>query len=232
MLNRAARYFPIVRELKQHLVDSDSLLEIGSGPYGLGEFYSRSFVGCDVSFVTRPRPPMSPVLATATHLPFRDRAFDGIVVSDVLEHVPPDCRMPVIREALRVTRKVAIFGFPQGPQAFEYDRKLAKVYAEKQVDAPVWLQEHMRHPFPTENLFDDLRTEWNIRSFGNESLNFHYSVMRKELHRLWNYSFLLLLALIPKTVEYILRRADHEPYYRNIVVVQRPPELGSKAAAL
>jgi hypothetical protein len=231
MLNRAARYFPILRALKRQLAENDSILEIGSGAYGLGEFYFRPFVGCDVSFFTQPRAPMSPVLATATQLPFSDRSFDAIVVSDVLEHVPPDCRMAVIREALRVMRKVAIFGFPQGPQAFEYDRRLAEMYAEQQLEAPVWLQEHMRHPFPTETLFENLPREWDVKSFGNESLNFHYWVMRKEMHRLWNYSFLFLLALIPRVVEYILRRADHEPYYRKIVVIERHPEIVSRAAA-
>ncbi len=49
MLNWAARYFPIVRVLKQHLNGTDSLLEIGSGSVGVGKFYPAAFVGCDVS---------------------------------------------------------------------------------------------------------------------------------------------------------------------------------------
>jgi hypothetical protein len=38
-----------------------------------------------------------------------------------------------------------------------------KVFISKLViehDRPVWLQEHMQHPFPTEHLFEDLRREW------------------------------------------------------------------------
>jgi Methyltransferase domain len=222
MLNRAARYFPILREIKKHLQVSDSILEIGSGPYGLGQFYARSFIGCDVSFFAQPTTPMSPVLATATQLPFGNRSCDAVIMSDVLEHVPPEYRRAVIREALRVARKVAIFGFPAGPQAFEYDRRLAGTYDRKQQARPAWLQEHMRYPFPTERLFEDLRSEWNVRSFGNESLDFHYSVMRKEMHRSWNYLFLILLAVMPRIVEFILRWADREPYYRRIVVMQCP----------
>lgn len=163
---------------------------------------------------------MSPVLATATQLPFADRAFDFVIVSDVLEHVPPDCRTAVIREALRVMGKMAIFGFPSGQQAFECDRMLADTYDRKKRDTPVWLKEHLLHPFPTEDLFEDLKGKWNVRSFGNENLDFHLSMMRREMHRLWGYSFLFGLAVLPRTVEYLLRRADRGPFYRKIFVVE------------
>lgn len=164
---------------------------------------------------------MLPVLATATSLPFGDESFEAVVVSDVLEHVPPEHRATVIQEALRVMRGVAVFAFPSGPQAFEYDRKLAETYDREQQDRPVWLQEHMQHPFPTEHLFENLHRQWTVTTFGNENLDVHYWIMRKEMHRLWNYVFAFMLAALPGIVEYMLRRADHEPYYRRIVVVQR-----------
>lgn len=227
MLNRAARYFPIIRELKQQLDDGDSILEVGSGVFGLGQFFDRPFVGCDVSFSTKPRKPMFPVLATATQLPFGDETFDAVIVSDVLEHVPPECRTAVIREALRVTRKVAIFGFPCGQEAFACDQRLAGIYDQEKQEAPNWLKEHMRHPFPTESLFDDLTGRWNVKSFGNESLGFHLSMMRREMRRFWNYSFLISLAVAPRIAEYLLRRMDREPFYRKVFVVQ---QLGMRAA--
>jgi SAM-dependent methyltransferase len=220
VLNRAARYFPIVRELEKQLGETDSILEVGSGPYGLGQFYHRHFMGCDVGFAIQPRKPMTPVVATATQLPFADGSFDFVIVSDVLEHVPPDQRRTVIREALRVTRKVAVFGFPCGQQAFECDRKLADLYDRQKRDSPVWLKEHLQHPFPTEQLFEDLSREWKVWGFGNENLDFHLSMMRREMHRLWSYFFLLSLAVLPRLVEYLLRRADSEPFYRRIFWVQ------------
>ena len=54
MLNRAARFFPILRQLKPQLPNGDSLLEVGSGSLGLGEFWKGPFVGCDVTFPSRP----------------------------------------------------------------------------------------------------------------------------------------------------------------------------------
>lgn len=119
MLNWAARYYPILRALGPSFTEQDSLLEIGAGPFGIGRYRRVSFVGCDLSFPSHPRPPMLPLLASATALPFRSESFAGVVLSDVLEHIPPDQRTRVIEEALRVTQKIAIFGFPSGPTAFE-----------------------------------------------------------------------------------------------------------------
>ena len=223
MLNWAARYLPILKVLRQQGAKIGTLLEVGSGSVGIGKFYNAAFVGCDLSFLFPPRAPMLPVVATATNLPFSNESFEAVVVSDVLEHVPPDQRRAVIKEALRVVRGVAVFAFPCGPQAFEYDQKLAEAYDREERDRPVWLQEHMQHPFPTEQLFDDLRHQWAVTAFGNENLDFHYWMMRKEMHRLWNYIFAIMLAGLPRAVELILRRADREPYYRRIVIVRRRP---------
>jgi hypothetical protein len=129
--------------------------------------------------------------------------------------------MVVVRETLRVARKVAVFGFPSGPSAAECDRKLAQAYDGRQ-DMPVWLQEHMRYqPFPTEGLFEELQDEWRVSSFDNENVEFHNWVMRREMHQVGIQCFNILLTELPRLTEYLLRYADRKPYYRKIVVVQR-----------
>lgn len=229
MLNRAARYFPILRELRQCVAANESILEVGSGALGVGEFHAHPFVGCDVGFRERPKSPMLPVLATATMLPFGDGCFDAVIVSDVLEHVPPEHRPAVIGEALRVARKVAIFGFPSGPGAFEYDQKLAKAYNAAKQEMPVWLQEHLRHPYPTEVLFQQLGGNWIVKIFANDNLDFHYFMMRAEMHRLLNYLLRACLAASPGIVEFLLKRTDREPCYRKIVMLTRARD-GNAAA--
>jgi SAM-dependent methyltransferase len=221
MLNWAARYFPIVRVLKRHLNETDSVLEIGSGYVGIGGIYPHAFIGCDVNFEFEPRPPMIPVLATAMQLPFRNGSFDAVIASDVLEHVPPDRRRLVILEALRVARKLTIFGFPSGADALEYDKKLAEVYDRRRLERPMWLQEHIRHGFPAEDIFEDLKSGWSVTSFGNENLEFHFWVMTREMSRAWDYGFRRLLSALPRMVEKVIRRADREPFYRKIVVIER-----------
>jgi hypothetical protein len=221
-LNWAARYYPIMRMLDRQISKTSSVLEIGAGPFGIGRFRRTAFVGCDVSFPCRPNPPMLPLLASATKLPFEDRSFDGVVLSDVLEHIPPNQRMTVVQESLRVARKVAIFAFPSGNIAFEYDLKLADDYERSGQERPEWLKEHFQYqPFPNQDLFDDLPDAWAVSSFDNENVSFHNWVMRREMHKAGIYLFRVLLAAIPGVMEYLLRHADRPPCYRKIVIVER-----------
>lgn len=221
MLNRAARFFPILRELKSQLPAGGAILEVGSGSIGLGEFWTGPFVGCDLIFSSRPLKNMRAVRCSGHQLPFVTGAFDAVVVSDVMEHVPPAMRKQVVSEVLRVARRLVVFGYPCGPAAFELDRKLYSDYQNRKLPPPVWLEEHMLHPFPDEDLFVELPAEWKQKVIPNESLQFHYWVMRTEMFRLWDYSFRFLLRIVPGWIDRFLQRANREPSYRKIFVLTR-----------
>lgn len=221
MLNRAARFFPILSELQRNLPANGSLLEVGSGSLGLGQFWKHSFVGCDLSFSSKPVKHMRAVRCSGDELPFKDRSFDAVVVSDVMEHVPPSLRRQVVGEALRVTRKVAVFGYPCGPAAFSLDENLFQRYQSRGLQPPRWLQEHMLHPFPDEDLFRDLPSTWKKSVIANESLEFHSWMMRMEMFLPWDYAFRFALLLTPRLMERWLQRANREPSYRKIFVLTR-----------
>lgn len=221
MLNRAARFFPILQELKRQLPAEGELLEVGSGSLGLGEFWDRSFVGCDVSFTTKPVDHMHAVACSGAQLPFGDRTFDAVVVSDVMEHIPPGLRRNLVDEALRVSRRIVVFGYPCGQAASELDRKLYRDYTQKQLAAPIWLEEHMLHPFPDDSLFADVPPGWERRVIPNESLSFHYWMMRTEMLRSWSYAFRLALRIAPRLVEKALQLVNREPSYRKLFVLTR-----------
>lgn len=225
MLNRAARFFPILQELKRQLPAEGELLEVGSGSLGLGEFWNRSFVGCDISFTTRPVNHMRAVVCSGAQLPFGDRTFDAVVVSDVVEHVPPVLRKTIVDEALRVSRRIVVFGYPCGPAASELDRKLYRDYQDKHLVPPIWLEEHMLHPFPDDNLFADVPAGWTRRVIPNESLSFHYWMMRTEMFRSCNYAFRLALRMAPRWVEKVLQFVNREPSYRKLFILTRITRL-------
>lgn len=163
---------------------------------------------------------MIPVIASGTHLPFGDEAFEAVIASDVLEHVPPELRQTVITEALRVARKLVIFGFPSGTDAHNSDRKLRHSYLSNSLECPVWLEEHMLAPFPDESLFVSL-SGWEITQFGNESIGFHSWMLRQEFHRSFVRASNLVRRLAPWLLRLLLRQADRPPFYRKIFVLSR-----------
>jgi hypothetical protein len=221
LLNWAARYYPILRCLERHgLLSQGNILEIGSGPVGLGRFRRVPFTGCDLSFPAPPKFPMTQLVASAAALPVADRSFDAVVASDVLEHIPPDLRGQVIKEALRVARKLVIFGFPCGQPAHDSDRSLMAFYSRAAMEPPAWLHEHMLAPFPDVELFNDL-PGWTVTQFGNESIQFHSWMVRREMHRPFRFLMRVCLYLAPSQVEAALRKRDAEPYYRQILEVSR-----------
>jgi SAM-dependent methyltransferase len=212
----------ILRE--ENLSAGCSVLEIGSGPIGLGEFRKVAFVGCDISFPSAPLSPMIPIVASACALPFTDRSFEVAIASDVLEHVPPAARPLVIQETLRVTRRIAIFAFPCGQTAHKTDKELLQTYVSKNLEPPVWLQEHMLHDFPEANLFSSIPA-WEIKERGNENVHLHLWILRMEMHRVFNYAARACLRIVPRFVEFLLRKADREPFYRRVFVLRRKSDL-------
>jgi Methyltransferase domain len=221
LLNWAARYFPILRVLKQHdLLESGTILEIGSGPFGIGTYRKVPFTGCDLSFSTEPQWPMTQLVASAAALPVADKSFDVVLASDVLEHIPPDLRETVIQETLRVARKLVIFGFPCGVAAHNSDKLLKQMYLSKSMPVPVWLEEHMEASFPEPALFSDL-PGWKVTQFANESISFHTWMMRREMSRLFVRVMMRLIQYFPRLFEIFLRTVDGEPSYRQIFVLSR-----------
>jgi hypothetical protein len=221
MLNWAARYYPIVRILKAHgLFEQGSVLEIGSGPVGLGRFRKVPFVGCDISFPYEPVWPMTPMIASAAELPLEDKSFDVVLASDVLEHIPPELRGKVIAEALRVAGKLVIFGFPCGRAAWESDRDLLNTYVKANRTPPSWLTEHMEAQFPGPALFEGI-DGWEIKQQGNESVAFHSWLMRSEMSGVFVRATMIGMRIAPPLVNVLLGRGDGEPYYRQIFTLRR-----------
>jgi hypothetical protein len=116
---------------------------------------------------------------------------------------------------------VVVIGYPRGSAAFAADRALRDLYLKKNEVPPVWLEEHMLHPFPNGELFSNMEPGWKVKIIPNESVEFHRTMMRLEMYRGVDLLFRAALKIMPGVMEKFLERKDSEPSYRKIFVVVR-----------
>ncbi len=153
MMSQLLRYAPVISLIKK--TRPERILEVGCGSQGLGKFLSCRFVGVDRDFTDftgtshQLSPSMLPVLASGAHLPFKDHAFDFVVLLDVLEHLASHTRVGILAECDRLSRGWIVIGFPCGALAEDHDREFLRWLRQRSLRIPMWLHEHMDHPYPT-----------------------------------------------------------------------------------
>jgi SAM-dependent methyltransferase len=93
------------RDVTRHFAPGTRLLDVGCGGAWLGDHFS-DYTGVDVSpeavEAARSRGKEVVLVEADGALPFDDASFDGVVLKDVLEHVPDP--VAIVREARRVLR--------------------------------------------------------------------------------------------------------------------------------
>ncbi|HEY9722352.1 MAG TPA: class I SAM-dependent methyltransferase [Oscillatoriaceae cyanobacterium] len=146
MLNWLCRYLSLRDVLQGDALES--LLEVGSGPKGLGCVVSNRFVGVDVAFAQEPSPPMLPIVYGGTRLPFKPGAFHTVVSMDAMEHVPPAARAGFLLEMTRVSASRVIIGCPVDLVGAAADRFFQDLYRAMNRPAPDWLYEHQELGLP------------------------------------------------------------------------------------
>ncbi|MHC4471509.1 MAG: class I SAM-dependent methyltransferase [Planctomycetota bacterium] len=185
MLNQKIRYGVVHDLVLEHR--AGSILEVGSGSTGLGRYFRGvRFTGVDLEFTDygavrgRRAEGMTAVRADARRLPFRNGAFDLVLSLDMLEHLDPDDRPPVVRELARVSRDHVVVAFPCGTPAQTVERRLAEKLRAAKRPVPGWLVEHSAIDFPMPEEMDELFTSLGhpFRVAANESL-FLYRLIRR-----------------------------------------------------
>lgn len=106
------------RDVTRHFSADAELLDVGCGTAWLAEHFQR-YVGVDgnaevVEAARRQGHRVVLVDLTSDPLPFSDGSFDGVVLKDVLEHLPEPTR--VVREVRRVLRPGGVV-FASSPDA-------------------------------------------------------------------------------------------------------------------
>jgi len=83
------------------------ILDIGSGGKSPLRFTCRFVIQLDIN-----RKGEIDIIASATHLLFKDNSFDTVVLVDVIEHLPQKDREVAVREAIRVCKSRVIIHTP------------------------------------------------------------------------------------------------------------------------
>jgi|GEM_PF-6765946 len=104
-----------LRMMSAKKVRGKNILDVGCGNGLLLEKLNGKLVGVDFSGsmleeASKRQPNCTYVVASATHLPFKDKSFDTAVCIDMLHHLPTDsAQLSAIKELIRVSSKRAVF---------------------------------------------------------------------------------------------------------------------------
>lgn len=189
MLHQLIRYRPVLDILACGTYAR--VLEVGSGSGGIARFMDVKAVGVDMDFMDysgeRQECPanLSPVMAAAERLPFRDGSFDLVFSCDMLEHIPPDGRAAVIVEMVRVSAGKVVLVFPCGEAAAALDGILRSACILLKKPVPGWLEEHVGLELPTRCEAKSLVTGTGLtcKIRGNAFLPLHYITLVMESNR-------------------------------------------------
>ena len=164
------RYTPIVDYIKKLNLANPKILEVGSGPLGIGPYLHRQFVGLDVDFCGPNWRQMTKITGSGQSLPFQDKSFDITICTDTLEHIPPEMRQRVTTELLRVTKGDLILAFPAGNLAAQQDRELNQIYRHRFGNHFTFLTEHLKYGLPDVNQVISWLKPAQVTTFGAHNI--------------------------------------------------------------
>lgn len=125
------------------LHEGDRVADVG----GRGHELRGLLAGCEVTSINL-EPPCD-VLVEPGRLPFDDAAFDVVLSTDVLEHVPADQRREHVAELVRVASRRVVLCFPCGSETKDAsEQRLATTLEERYGTRFDFLDEHLACGLP------------------------------------------------------------------------------------
>lgn len=162
----ALRYLPIIREIKSRFSSKSSILEIGSGEFGILPYVGDGYkvTGVDTSFGNASQKNMKMVKLSGEKLPFPSKSFDVVVCVDTLEHVSEVTREQMIDEMIRVSRSCIYLAYPRGTMAGLCDSILSRYYHFTHKYQLAFLNEHAQYGLPEDK---------NVADYIHKSIKHH-----------------------------------------------------------
>ncbi|KKU29370.1 MAG: hypothetical protein UX80_C0002G0006 [Candidatus Amesbacteria bacterium GW2011_GWA2_47_11b] len=223
----ALRYLPIAREIKHTFSSKPSILEIGSGEYGILPYLGKGYqvTGVDVDFGNASQKNMKMIKFSGEKLPFPAKSFSVVICVDTLEHVDEATRKHMIDEMVRVSRSQIYLAYPRGKAAFMSDRLLFRYYNFTHKQQSNYLNEHAHYGLPSdknissyihESLLRHSRTA-SISCFGNTNfLLWLFMLMLGFSENAWLTSVYKILPLVSP----LLSKINFPPAYRAIWILK------------
>jgi ubiquinone/menaquinone biosynthesis C-methylase UbiE len=149
-LDADLRYYPVADFLRNNYKNGETILELGSGDYGVTPYFPVKITGVDIpaAFTAHLSPLVEKQETTGVHLPFGDESFDYVLSVDMLEHVSKEDRVTAINEMMRVAGKYVIFTVPTGELSEKQDEKLYNYYLREHAEPYPFLSEHLEYGLP------------------------------------------------------------------------------------
>lgn len=152
----------IIKSYKSWLKEGQSVLDIGCGTgittKAIMDNFNVKVIGCDVENYLVFEMPFHKI-SKKGKLPFKNNDFDLAMLNDVLHHVDKEHQTSIIKEALRVAKKVLIFEAKPTISAKVFDTILNKFHYSS-LDAPLTF----RSSEEWEELFDLMKIEYIMKN--------------------------------------------------------------------
>ncbi|PWT88550.1 MAG: hypothetical protein C5B54_10455 [Acidobacteria bacterium] len=216
------RYLMIQRVITALNLSGAPILEVGAAYSPLRKLHSSNrVVSCDLT-----KAPNLHLRASGVKLPFVNEAFELVVNTDVLEHMPGEMRPSFLQEVARVSSKYLIVGFPhRTAAALEADQLLTEFIRKITGEEHVFLKDHLNYglpePLEIKSLLNPLMA--HIVELKNANVHIWLRFMMADFAIQPYFHLNEARALMSESFRQFEPSTHSEPTYRTILVCSRIP---------